>query len=140
MTHLQALVNVRWALALLSSVGDLPPAVSTTGAALYLLLSAPQFLPQGAAIRLASINMQLQRFMAHWQLAGDLLWAPLQPQQCTGLLFHPGCMGVGVADLLGAFARKVLRIVWLYSHDTRQCYAARDLSWTCRDQAVGQYA
>jgi len=73
MTHLQALVNERWALAQGPAVGNLSPAVSTTGVALSLLLLATQVLPQGAAMRLVCINMQVQRFMAHWQLAGDLL-------------------------------------------------------------------
>ena len=97
---------MRWALAQRPAVGDLSPAVSTTGVALSLLLLAPQVLPQGAAMRLVCINMQVQRFMANWQLAGDLLWAPLQPQQRTGLLFHPGRKGVGVAAQFGAFAGK----------------------------------
>ncbi len=87
MTHLQGLVNERWALAQGPAFGNLSPAVSTTGVALSLLLLATQVLPQGAAMRLVCINMQVQRFMAHWQLAGDLLWAPLKPQQRTGLLF-----------------------------------------------------
>ena len=63
-------------------------------------------LPQGAAMRLVCINMQVQRFMADWQLAGDLLRAPLQPQQRTGLLFNPGRKRVGVAARFGAFAGK----------------------------------
>ena len=106
MTHLQAFVNVRWALAQRSAVGDLPPAVSTTGVALSLLLLAAQVLPQGAAMRLVCINMQVQRFMAHWQLAGDLLGAPLKPQQRTGLLFHPWRKRAGVAARLRAFTGK----------------------------------
>jgi hypothetical protein len=50
--------------------------------------------------------MQVKRFMANWQLAGDLLWAPLQPQQRTGLLFHPGRKRAGVAAQVRAFAGK----------------------------------
>ena len=106
MTHLQALVNERWALAQRPAVGNLSPAVSTTGVALSLLLLATQVLPQGAAMRLVCVNKQVQRFMAHWQLAGDLLWAPLQPQQRTGLLFHPGRKRACVTARLGAFAGK----------------------------------
>ena len=74
--------------------------------ALSLLLLAAQVLPQGAAMRLVCINMQVQRFMAHWQLAGDLLWAPLEPQQRTGLLFHPWRKRAGVTARFGAFAGK----------------------------------
>ena len=90
MTYLQWLANVRRAFAQRPAVGDLSPAVSTTGVALSLLLLAPQALPQGAAMLLVCISMQVKRFMAHWQLAGDLLWAPFQPQQRTGLLFTQG--------------------------------------------------
>ena len=57
-------------------------------------------------MRLVCINMQVQRFMADWQFAGDLLWAPLQPQQRTGLLFHPGRKRAGVAARFRAFAGK----------------------------------
>ena len=106
MTHLQALVNERWALAQGPAVGDLSPVVSTTGVALSLLLLATQVLPQGAAMRLVCINMQVQRFMAHWQLAGDLLWAPLKPQKLAGLLFHPGRKRAGVTARFRAFAGK----------------------------------
>ena len=88
------------------AVGNLPPAVSTTGVALSLLLLATQILPQGAAMRLVCINMQVQRLMAHWQLACDLLWAPLQPRQRTGLLFQPERKRVGVAARFRAFAGK----------------------------------
>ena len=48
-------------------------------------------------MRLVCINMKVQRFMAHWQLACDLLWAPLQPQHRTGLIFHPERKRVGIA-------------------------------------------
>ena len=89
-----------------SAVGDLSAAIPTTGVALSLLLLAAQVLPQGAAMRLVCINMQVQRFMAHWQLAGDLLGAPLKPQQRTGLLFHPWRKRVGVAAQFRAFAGK----------------------------------
>jgi hypothetical protein len=106
MTNLLTTFNVRRALAQRSTVGDLPPAVSTTGVALSLLLLATQVLPQGAAMHLVFVNMHVQRFMAHWQLARDLLWAPLQPQQRTGLLFHPGRKGAGVAARFRAFAGK----------------------------------
>lgn len=52
MTHLQALVNERWALAQGPAVGDLSAAIPTTGVALSLLLLAAQVLTQGAAMRL----------------------------------------------------------------------------------------
>ena len=106
MTNLLTTLNLRWALAQRPAVGDLSPAVSTTGVALSLLLLATQVLPQGAVMRLVCINMQVKRFMAHWQLAGDLLWAPLQSQERTGFLFHPGRKGVGVAAQFGALAGK----------------------------------
>ena len=106
MTHLQALVNERWELAQGPAVGDSPPAVSTTGVSLSLLHLATQALPQGGAMRLVCINMQVQRFMAHWQLAGDLLGTPLQPQKLAGLLFHPGRKRVSVAARFRAFAGK----------------------------------
>ena len=77
------------------AVGNLSTAVSTSGVALSLLLLATQVLPQGAAMRLVCVSMQVQRFMAHRQLAGDSLWAQLQPQQRTG-----------VAARLRAFAGK----------------------------------
>ena len=70
MTHLQALVNVRRALAQRPAVGDLSAAIRTTGVALSLLLSATQVLPSRAATRLVRVNMQVKRFMAHWQFAG----------------------------------------------------------------------
>ena len=41
-----------------------------TGVALSLLLLSTQVLPQGAAMRFVCVNMQVQRFIAHWQLAG----------------------------------------------------------------------
>lgn len=51
--------------------------------------------------------MQVKRFMAHWQLAGELLAAPLQPQQRTGLLFSPrGRKRAGVTARFRAFAGK----------------------------------
>jgi len=59
MTNLLTTFNVRWALAQRPAVGDLSPAVSTTGLALSLLLLATQVLPQGAAMRLVCINMQV---------------------------------------------------------------------------------
>ena len=57
MTLLQALVNVRWALAQRSAVGDLSPAVSTTSIAISLLLLATQVIPQRAAMRLVRVKM-----------------------------------------------------------------------------------
>lgn len=50
--------------------------------------------------------MQVKRFMAQWQFAGDLLWAPLQPQKLAGLLFHPGRKRAGVTARFRAFAGK----------------------------------
>jgi hypothetical protein len=48
--------------------------------------------------------MLVKRFMAHWQLTGDLLGAPLQAQQGVGLLLHPGRYCVGIAAVLRAFS------------------------------------
>ena len=45
--------------------------------------------------------------MACGQLAGDLLWTPLQPQQDNGLLFHPVRKRVGVAARFEAFEGKI---------------------------------
>ena len=106
MTHLQALVNVRWALAQRSAIGDLSAAVSITGVALSLLLLATQVLPPGTAMRFVCVNMQVQGFMTYWQLAGDLLRAPWQPQQRIGSLFHPGRKRVGVTARFRAFTGK----------------------------------
>ena len=78
-----------------SAVAALPLAISTTSVALSLLLLAARVLPQGTAMRLVCVNMQVQGFMTYWQLAGDLLRAPLQPQERTG-----------VAAQLRAFAGK----------------------------------
>ncbi len=107
MTHFQALLNVRWALAQRSVIEDLSLAVLTTGVALSLLLLETLVHPQSAAMRFVCINLQVQRFMAHGQLAGDLLWPPLQPKENTGLLFHQGRKRVGVAARFGAFAVKL---------------------------------
>ncbi len=54
------------------AVGHLSPAAPTAGVTLSLLLLATQALPQGAAMRLVCVNMRVQRFMAHRELAGDL--------------------------------------------------------------------
>ena len=109
MTHLLAALNVRRALAQRPAVGDLPLAITTTGVALYLLLLllATQVLPQRGALSLVCINMQVKRFMAHGQLAGDLPRAPLQAQQHAGLLFHLGRKRTGVAARFRAFAGKL---------------------------------
>ena len=102
MSHLQPLVNVRWALAQRSAVGDFSAAIPTTDVALFILLLATKVLPQ----RATRVNLQVERIMAHWQFAGDLLGTPLQPQKRTGLFFHPGRKGVGVAARFGAFVGK----------------------------------
>jgi hypothetical protein len=104
MTHLQELVNVRWAFSQRPAVGDLSPVVSTIDVALSLLLLATQVLPQGADMRLVCLNMLVQRFMAHWQLAGDLLGATLKPQKLASLLSHPGHKCVGITARFRAFA------------------------------------
>ena len=57
-------------------------------------------------MRLICVNMQVQGFMAHWQLAGDLLGASLQLQQRIGLLFHPGRKRAGVTAQFRAFVGK----------------------------------
>ena len=106
MTHLQALVNVRRALAQRSAVGNLSAAIPTTGEAFSLLLLTTQVLPQRAATLLVRENMQVKRFMAHWQFDGDLLGTPLQPQKRAGLLFHPGRKRAGVTAQFRAFADK----------------------------------
>ena len=71
MTHLQALVNQRWALAKGPAVGNLSPAVLTTDVALSLSLLATQVLPH------VCINMQVQRFTTPPGIAAQLAsdWA-----------------------------------------------------------------
>jgi len=90
MTNLQGLVNVRLALAQRSAVGDLFASIPTTGVELSLLLLTTQILPQRAATGLVRVNIQVKRFMAHWQLAGDLPGIPLQPQKLASLTFTQG--------------------------------------------------
>jgi len=68
--------------------------------------SGKQVLLQGTVMRLVCVDIQAQGFIAHWQLAGDLLRAPLQLKQRTGLLFHPGRKRVDVAARPKAFAVK----------------------------------
>ena len=104
MTNLLAPFNVRSALAQRSAVGDLPPAISPAGVAFSLLLLTTQVLPKIAAQGLVGVNMLVKRFMAHWQLTGDLLGAPLQAQQGVGLPLHPGRYCVGIAAVLRAFS------------------------------------
>ena len=106
MTNLLATFKASRALAQRSAVKDLPPAVSSTGVAFSLLLLAAQVFPQGAALGLVGVNVLVKRLVAHRQTACDLLGAPLQAQQCTGLLFHPGRYRAGVTTLLGAFSRQ----------------------------------
>lgn len=97
MTHLLAALNVRRAFAQRPAVGDLPPAVTTTGVAFSLLLLATQVLPQVAAMSLVGIHVQVKRLMAHGQLAGNLLRTPLQLEKYIGLLFHSRRKRAGVA-------------------------------------------
>ena len=123
MTNLPATFNVRRALAQRSAVGDLPPAVSSTGVAFSLLLLAAQVCPQGAALGLVGVHVLVKRLVAHRQTASDLLGAPLQAQQGTGLLFHPGRYRAGVATLLGTFNRQLTGL--LSAVATRACIAAQ---------------
>ena len=108
MTDLLATFNVRQALAQRSAVGDLSAAIPTTGVALSLWLLTTQVLPQRAATRLVRVNMQVKRFMAHWQFAGDLPRAPLQPQKLAGLLFRERA---GVTARFRAFVGKFTSLI-----------------------------
>ena len=112
MTDLLATLNVRRALAQGPAVGDLPSAVSPNGVALSLLLLAAQVFPQGAALGLISVHMLVKRLVAHWQTACDLLGAPLQSQQRTGLFLYPGCHRIRIATLLGTFNRQFAGLLW----------------------------
>jgi hypothetical protein len=78
MTHLLEAFNVRWAFAHRPAIGDLPPAVTTNGVQFLFLLLTTQVLPRVAGISLVGIHVQVKRFIAHGQLAGNLLRTPLQ--------------------------------------------------------------
>ena len=106
MTDLLATLSVRRALAQGPAVGDLPSAVAPTGVALSLLLLAAQVFPQVATLGLICVHVLVKRLVAHWQTASDLLGAPLQSQQGTGLFFHPRRHRVRITTLLGALNRQ----------------------------------
>mgnify|MGYP006080787037 CR=1 FL=1 len=101
--------NVSRTLAQRPAVGDFPPAISTTGVTLSLLLLTAQVLPQRAALRFVCVNMRVKRLMAHGQLAGYLHSSPLQPQKLSGLLFQPGYKRAGIAAQFIAFTGKYKR-------------------------------
>jgi hypothetical protein len=106
MTDLLAAFNVRGSLAQGPATGDLPSAVSPAGVALSLLLLGAQVFSQVAALGLICVNVLVKRLVAHCQTASDLLGAPLQAQQGTGLFFHLGRYPVRIATLLGALNRQ----------------------------------
>jgi len=88
-------------------VRDLAPSVPPAGVALSLLLVAAQVLPQLAASGLVGINMLVKRLMADWQLASNLLRTPLQAQQMSGLLVHPGGHSRSVSALLRSLGHQL---------------------------------
>ncbi len=64
------------------------------------------------ALGLIGVHMLVKRLVAHWQTACDLLGAPLQSQQRTGLFLHQGCYRVRIAPLLRAFNRQFAGLLW----------------------------
>ena len=56
--------------------------------------------------------MLVKRLVVHWQTACDLLGAPPQSQQGTGLFFHSEYRRVRIATLLGAFNRQFSGLLW----------------------------
>lgn len=100
MAHLLSSFDMRRPIPQGAPVRDLAPSVLPAGVALSLLLLAAQVLPQLAASGLVGINMLVKRLMADWQLASNLLRTPLQAQQMSGLLAHPGGHSRSVSALL----------------------------------------
>ena len=107
MAHLLSSFDMRRPITQGAPVRDLAPSVPPAGVALSLLLLAAQVLPQLAASGLVGINMLVKSLMADWQLAGNLLRAPLQAQKIGRLLTHPGGHRSGVSALLRSLGRQL---------------------------------
>ena len=105
--HLLSSFDMRRPITQGAPVRDLAPSVPPAGVALSLLLLAAQVLPQLAASGLVGINMLVKSLMADWQLAGNLLRAPLQAQKIGRLLTHPGGHRSGVSALLRSLGRQL---------------------------------
>ena len=105
-TDLLTTLDVQWALAQGSAIGNLAPAITPAGVPLSLLFLAAQVLPQRATAGLLRINVLVERLVAHRQLACDLFRTPLQLQQHSGLLLHPRGQQCGIATALGTLMRQ----------------------------------
>lgn len=107
MAHLLSSFDMRRPITQGAPVRDLAPSVPPAGVELSLLLVAAQVLPQLAASGLVGINMLVKRLMADWQLASNLLRTPLQAQQMSGLLVHPGGHSRSVCALLRSLGHQL---------------------------------
>ena len=105
--HLLSSFDMRRPITQGASVRDLAPSVPTARVALSFLLLAAKVLPQRAASSLVRVNMLVKRLMADWQLACNLLRAPLQAQQICGLLAHPGGHSSSVSAFLRSLGRQL---------------------------------
>lgn len=105
MTHLLSGLYMRGTLDQRSSVGDLSPAVTPAGIAFPLLLLTAQVFPKNSTLGLVGINAKVNRFMADWQLARNLLWALLKLKQQTSLLMHPHRHRAGITTILCSIGR-----------------------------------
>ena len=112
MAHLLSSFDMRRPITQGASVRDLAPSVPTARVALSLLLLAAKVLPQRAASSLVRINMLVKRLMADWQLACNLLRAPLQLKQAGGLLSHPGRHCGCVPAFLRTLGRSCAGLLW----------------------------
>lgn len=112
MTHLLPKLNMHRPVAQGASVRNLAPSVPTARVALSLLLLAAKVLPQRAASSFVRVNMPVKRLMADWQLASNLLRAPLQFKQAGGLLSHPRWHGGSVPALLRTLGRNCTGLLW----------------------------
>jgi len=90
-----------------ASVRNLAPSFPTARVALSLLLLAAKVLPQRVASSFVLVNMPVKRLMADWQLASNLLRTPLQAQQMSGLLAHPGGHSRSVSALLRSLGHQL---------------------------------
>jgi len=86
MAHLLSNFDMRRPITQGASVRDLAPSVPTARVALSLLLLAAKVIQQRAASSLVRINMLVKCLMAGWQLACNLLRAPLQLKRAGGLI------------------------------------------------------
>ena len=88
-SHLLSSFDMRRPITQGASVRDMAPSVPTARVGLSLLLLAAKVLPQGAASSHVRVNMLVKRLMADWQLACNMLRAPLQFKQAGDLLSRP---------------------------------------------------